>query len=90
MIKLNLTLSLLFSLTQLFAQKTEVVYLDANNKTGNFYTLLYPPDRPQGYVVILPGFGQSAEMALDQSDLPQIMAQNGLLTVIPTLQDGVL
>jgi dienelactone hydrolase len=90
MIKLNLTLLMLFFLTNLFAQKTEVVYLDEEDKTGNFYTLLHPTDLPKGYVVILPGFGQSAEMALDQTDLPRITAQNGLLTIIPTLQDGVM
>lgn len=91
MTKLNLTLLMLLSLTQLFAQKTEVVYLEEGDHTGNFYTLLYPPDLPwKGFVVIIPGFGQSAEMALDQTDLPRITAQNGLLTIIPTLQDGVM
>src|SRR5690606_29758160 len=33
---------------------------------------------------------QSAEMALMQTDLPRITAQNGLLTILPTLQDGVM
>jgi len=90
MTKLNLTLLMLFSITQLLAQKTEVVYLDENSVTSNFYTLLHPPDPPRGYVLILPGLGQSAEMALMQTDLPRITAQNGLLTIIPTLQDGVM
>ena len=90
MTKLNLTLLMLFSITQLLAQKTEVVYLEENNVTSNFYTLLHPPDPPRGYVLILPGLGQSAEMALMQTDLPRITAQNGLLTIIPTLQDGVM
>ena len=88
MTKLPLTLVLLLSLTQLHGQQTEVVYLEEDNVTGNFYTLLYPSDQLKGYVVILPGFGQSAEMALDQTDLPRITAQSGLLTIIPTLQDG--
>jgi hypothetical protein len=90
MTKLNLTLLMLFSITQLLAQKTEVVYLEENSVTSNLYTLLHPPDPPRGYVVILPGLGQSAEMALMQTDLPRITAQNGLLTIIPTLQDGVM
>src|SRR5690554_727920 len=84
------TLLMLFFLTHLYAQQTEVVYLEEDNVSGNFYTLLYPPDQLKGYVLILPGFGQSAEMAMEQSDLPQTTAQNGLLTIIPTLQDGVL
>jgi dienelactone hydrolase len=91
MAKLKLTLLMLFFITNLFAQKTEQVFLEENDSTRNFYTLIYPPDLPwQGYVVILPGFGQTAEMTLDQTDLPKITARNGLLTIIPTLQDGVL
>ena len=91
MIKLKLTLLMLFFITNLFGQKTEQVFLEENDSTRNFYTLLYPPDLPwKGYMVILPGFGQTAEMALDQTDLPKITAQNGILTIIPTLQDGVL
>lgn len=41
MTKLKLTLLMLFSITQLFAQKTEVVYLEENDTTRNFYTLIH-------------------------------------------------
>lgn len=43
-----------------------------------------------GYIFIIPGFGQAAEMTLEQTDLPIKTAERGLLTIIPTLQDGVL
>ena len=88
--KATTTFLMLCLTTRLFAQATEVVYLDKEDKTANYYTLLHPSEQPMGYVVILPGFGQSAEMALEQTDLPRITAQHGLLTIIPTLQDGVM
>ncbi|HET8859991.1 MAG TPA: hypothetical protein VFM92_08665 [Marivirga sp.] len=51
---------------------------------------MYPEEQDlKGYIVILPGFGQNAERVLEQTDLPKLTAQNGLLTIIPTLQDGI-
>lgn len=91
MLKLTFTLLTFFTLTHLFGQRTETVYLDTNDSTRNCYTIIYPPKLPwTGYIVIIPGFGESAEKVLEQTDLPEITAQNGLLTIIPTLQDGVL
>lgn len=65
-------------------------FLD-NDSTRNCYTVLFPATSPiKGYIFLLPGFGETAERVLQQSSLPQTLAQSGLLTVIPTLQDGVL
>lgn len=80
-----------FVLTNLFGQKTEKVYLDKKDSTKNYYTIIYPPKLPwTGYLVIIPGFGETAESVLEQTDFPKVTAQNGLLTIIPTMQDGVL
>jgi hypothetical protein len=71
--------------------KTEKVFLDKTDTTKNYYTLIYPPKLPySGYLVLIPGFGETAENVLLQTDLPQLLAQNGILTIIPTFQDGVL
>lgn len=72
------------------AQKTEKRYLDADDTTKNHYTILYPSVPWKGYVFLIPGFGETAENVMMQTNLPQELTQNGLLTVIPTLQDGVL
>ena len=72
-------------------QKTEKVFLDDTDKTKNFYTIIYPPKLPwTGYVFLIPGFGETAEKVLQQTDLPNKLALNGMLTIIPTFQDGVL
>lgn len=80
----------IFSTFSGYAQKTEKRYLDANDTSKNHYTILYPSVPWKGYVFLVPGFGETAENVMMQTNLPQELAQNGLLTVIPTLQDGVL
>jgi hypothetical protein len=71
--------------------KIEKVFLDKKDSTRNCYTIIYPPTLPwTGYLFLVPGFGETAENVLLQTDLPQKLAQNGILTIIPTFQDGVL
>lgn len=91
MLKLRLTLLTCFILTNIFGQRMEKVFLDPTDLTGNHYTIIYPENKPySGLIFIIPGFGQSAERTLEQTDLPIKTAESGLLTIIPTLQDGVL
>jgi len=74
-----------------FQPKIEKVFLDEKDTTKNCYTKLYPPKLPyNGYLFLMPGFGETAEAVLEQTDLPKQLALNGILTIIPTFQDGVL
>ncbi|MFZ4057486.1 MAG: hypothetical protein ACOYKE_05080 [Ferruginibacter sp.] len=71
--------------------KIEKVFLDKIDTTKNCYTIIYPAKLPwTGYLFLIPGFGETAELVLQQTDLPKKFAQNGILTIIPTFQDGVL
>jgi dienelactone hydrolase len=71
--------------------KIEKVFLDKSDSTKNCYTIIYPPKLPwKGYLFLIPGFGETAEDVLQQTDLPKKLAQSGILTIIPTFQDGVL
>jgi hypothetical protein len=46
---------------------------------------IFPSKLPwKGVLFLLPGFGETQEIVLKQSKLPQIAAENGLLTIIPT------
>lgn len=91
MLRQKLTIFTLFILTNSFGQKTEKVFLDKNDSSKNCYTIIYPPKLPwTGYIFIIPGFGETAERVLEQTDLPKLTAKSGLLTIIPTFQDGVL
>jgi hypothetical protein len=69
--------------------KIEKVFLD-NDTTKNCYTIIFPSNLPiKGYIFLLPGFGETPERVMQQSSLPLKLAESGLLTIIPTLQDGV-
>lgn len=71
--------------------KIEKVFLEKAETTKNCYTIIYPPTLPwKGYLILVPGFGETAENVLQQTDLPIKLAQNGILTIIPTFQEGVL
>ena len=91
MLRLKLVILTFFIWTNLFGQRIEKIFLNKNDSTKNNYTIIYPSKLPwTGYVVIIPGFGETAERVLDQTDLPEITAEFGLLTIIPIFQDGVL
>lgn len=93
MLKITLStfLVLTISLTTTFGQRIEKVFLDKNDSTKNCYTLIYPlKNNWTGFIFIIPGFGETATEVLQQTDLPNLLAQNGLLTIIPTFKDGVL
>lgn len=71
--------------------KIEKVFLEKADTTKNYYTIIYPSKLPwTGYIFLIPGFGETAEKVLQQTDLPNKLALNGILTIIPTFQDGVL
>lgn len=72
-------------------QKIEKVALDKSDSSKNCYTAIVPEKQPlAGYLVLVPGFGETAERVLQQTDLPQRCAEKGLLVIIPTLGDGVV
>ncbi|MFD1874945.1 hypothetical protein [Hymenobacter bucti] len=85
------TLLAFFILTNTYGQRLEKVFLDKRDTTRNCYTLIYPTTRPwKGYLVLVPGFGEAASNVLQQTSLPLDAARKGLLTIIPTLQQGTL
>jgi hypothetical protein len=91
MLRLKLIIFTLFIGTNSFGQKTEKVFLNKIDSTKNCYTIIYPPKLPwTGCIFIIPGFGETAEKVIKQTDLPKLTAKSGLLTIIPTFQDGVL
>ena len=71
--------------------KIKKIFLEKTDSSSTCYTIIYPNNQPYvGYVLLMPGFGESAEKLMQQTDLPFKLAQNQILTIIPTFQDGVL
>ncbi len=65
--------------------KIDKVFLDNTDTTKSRYTILYPQKRPwKGYIFLVPGLGETSDAVLRQTDLPRKLAQNGILTIIPT------
>ena len=89
--KVIITILTFLFLSKTYGQKIEKVFLDKNDSTKNCYTIIYPQKLPwTGYIFLIPGFSETAERVLQQSDLPKKLALNGILTIIPTFQSGVL
>lgn len=72
------------------ASRIVKVALDESNDSANFYTAVIPVEKAvNSYMVLIPGFGESAEDVLVASDIPEKAAEAGIAVVIPTLQDGI-
>lgn len=88
--KLNLTVLTFLILTNSFGQKIEKIYLDKNDSTSNSYLVIYPTKLQwNGFLILIPGFSETPEGVLLQTDLSKIAAEHGILTIIPTLKTGV-
>ena len=76
--------------TTSYGQETETVYLNVNDRSSNFYIIVYPPKIPwTGFIFLIPGMFQKAQDVLTQSELPKYAAQQGILTIIPTFKTGI-
>ncbi len=71
-----------------WAQKPTLTFRDSKDSSVNYYLTIKPIGPPKGLLILLHGFGESPELANAETDLPKEAARRGLLTVIPTLQQG--
>ena len=71
------------------AQNINKVYLDSADSSKSCYTILSPSGiEIRGYLLLIPGMGETAESVVAETLLPKQLAKNGILTIIPTFQDG--
>ena len=82
-----------FIQTILFAQKSAsyfrtIEYFDSDDSTKN-YAIMYRPNGPaHRLLILLPGMGESPQMAEIETDIPEIAAANGMLTAILCNNEG--
>ena len=85
-------ISLLAGLLSIFtinAQRIEKIFLDTADTTHNSYVSVIPEYKPcVGILFLIGGFGEEANDIMTQTQLPVHAAEQGILTVIPTFQDG--
>lgn len=66
------------------------VSLDSHSQGGGRYIAVLPANGVAGsYMVLIPGFGETAESVMANTDLPAEAARAGIAVFIATLQDGV-
>lgn len=75
-------------LSNSFGQKIEKIYLNKNDSTSNLY-LTISPQEIKGYMFLIPSFYESPEHVMEQTDLPILAAEHGILTIIPTFKTGL-
>ena len=79
----------LLSILTMKAQQVEKIYLDIADSTRNCYVSVIPESRPcVGILFLIGGFGEDGNDVMTQTQLPVHAAEQGILTVIPTFQDG--
>lgn len=71
-----------------FGQVKEIVYSDPKDTTANFYISFKPTVEIKGILLLLTSFGESPQIAINESDIYKIATANGLITVFASLQYG--
>lgn len=82
----------LFVLSCTNGETTQIVKvaLDESNESATCYTAVLPVDKDvNSFMVLIPGFGESANDVISASDIPENAAEAGISVFIPILQDGV-
>jgi len=90
-------ISFLFLNTFAFAQRFNstsyfrtIDYFDKEDSTRN-YGIVYRPNEPaKKLLVLLPGFGESPQLAEIETDIPKVAVAQGILTIILSNSDGNL
>ena len=84
------TTILFLILTNSFGQKIEKIYLNKKDSTLNRYLAISPTNVPlKEFMFLIPSFYETPEHVLEQTDLPILAAEQGILTIIPTFKTGV-
>jgi hypothetical protein len=88
--KILIALITIFACFQCIGQKTDTIYLSANEKLANKYIIIYPEKKPyKGFMFLIPGMFQKGSDVLVQTTLPMRSAERGILTIIPTFETGI-
>jgi len=71
-------------------QQYDAVYLNTKDSSVNYYVTVMPEhSSPEAFMVLVPGAFQTPGQVLQQTDLPQYAAQQGVLVIIPLSENGI-
>ena len=87
--KLIVILYFLHIAIPLFAQKNEIIFNNPIDSLKDNYLIFYPEEKTYtGFLILLHEYGGKGEYIPYQTELPRIAAENGILTIMPTLKTG--
>lgn len=70
----------------LLAQKVEKIRLSSSSEEG--YLAVYPETPARALLVLVASYGESPEEVLENTNIPEEAAKNGILTIIPVFSTG--
>jgi hypothetical protein len=86
----NLIILLLTCLTSIcsFGQTRELVYLSPKDSSANYYIAFKPLGQPKGLLLLLTSFGETPQIASNETDIATKANKEGLVTIFASLQYG--
>jgi Alpha/beta hydrolase of unknown function (DUF915) len=85
---LTISLALSFCVKKPLTKTNEILYQNPKDTTTNYYIVFKPQIQTKGLLIILPGYGESPEMATQETTIQNEANKLGLLTVFASLQHG--
>src|ERR1700680_4956547 len=89
--KMTFLILTVFISTISVGQKLETVYFNPKDSTADMYIAVIPEGMPiKAFMFLLDGFGTSPQDVLQQTELPEYAAKQGILAILPILKTGPL
>ena len=86
--KITIFIIALYFSTKLFGQTKEIFYSNPKDSNTNYYIAFKPASLPKGLLLLLTSFGETPQIASNETTIQNIAAKNGLITVFASLQYG--
>jgi hypothetical protein len=85
-----ITTVLFFQLISLYAlgQTTETIYLNQRDSSTNYFIAFKPLGQPKGLLLLLTSFGETPQIASNETDIAIKANKEGLVTIFASLQYG--
>lgn len=85
--KIILTITFLTTVC-VFGQTKEIVYLNPKDSLTNYFIAFKPQGQPKGLLLLLTSFGETPQIASNETDIQTIANKEGLLTIFASLHFG--
>lgn len=73
-----------------YGQTKEIIYSNPNDTTTNYYIAFKPTGQVNGLLLLLPGFGESPQITINETNIHNLASSKGLVTIYASLQHGAV